>query len=249
MTPPVWCAERAADFWDRAGPPPPFPRDLRAAIAFAVPLTVVDLPAVGPAAVRGWFRRNGVPVPLAEPDRPLRACLVAWRGAGFAFVDAGDDPAERAFSVAHELAHFLRDYLHPRETAVRRLGPAAAEVLDGARPPTPDERLHAVLRHVAVRPFTHLLRRGGDGRPLTPAEREAEVAADRLAFELLAPAGAVGDGGDLVARLVGVFGLPPGPAARYAAVLAPDPPPAGPLGRILATLRKGRRTPGERPEG
>ncbi|QJW98363.1 hypothetical protein [Frigoriglobus tundricola] len=76
-------------------------------------------------------------------------------------------------------------------------------------------------------PFAHLLRRDDSGRPLTPAEREAEAAADRLAFELLAPVaeiGAVTDRGALVARLTTVFGLPPEPAARYAAMLLPDVP-------------------------
>ena len=155
------------------------------------------------------------------------ACLVAWRGHGFAFIDACDDPAERAFSLAHELSHFLRDYLRPRETVAARLGQAALEVLDGMRPPTPAERFHAVLRGVSVGPFAHLLRRDESGHPLTPTEREAEAAADRLAFELLAPVAAVGaltDRDALVMRLQAVFGLPPAPAARYAAILLPDPP-------------------------
>ncbi len=226
MSVPVWCVDLAAAFWSKAGPPPPFPRDLRAAIT-AVPLSPVDMKGVSVAGVREWFARLGIPVPLNEPDRPLRACLVAWRGEGFAFLDELDEPAERKFSLAHELSHFLRDYLRPRETVTRRLGHAALEVLDGLRPATSDERLHAVLRNVPLGPFTHLLRRDDTGRPLTMAEREAEVAADRLAFELLAPAESVGEAADrdaLTTRLVSDFGLPPGPAARYAALLVPDPP-------------------------
>lgn len=227
MSLPVWCAELARAFWAQAGPPPPFPRDLRAAVG-AVPLSVVALEGVSVAAVRRWFARAGLAVPLDEPDRPLRACLVAWRGEGFAFLDALDDPAERAFSLAHELGHFLRDYLHPRETVRARLGASALAVLDGVRPPTPAERADAVLRGLGLGPFAHLLRRDDSGRPLTPAERAAEDAADRLAFELLAPVADVGEAADraaLVARLVTVFGLPPGPAARYATILLPVPPP------------------------
>lgn len=226
MSVPVWCVQLAESFWSKAGPPPPFPRDLRDAVT-AVPLSVVEVAGVSVAGVRDWFARIELPVPLNEPDRPLRACLVAWRGEGFAFLDARDDPAERAFSLAHELAHFLRDYLRPREAVAERLGRASLEVLDGLRPATPAERLHAVLRGLALGPFAHLMRRDESGRPLAPAEREAEAAADRLAFELLAPVGAVGsarDRAELTDRLVRAFGLPPGPAARYAALLMPDPP-------------------------
>lgn len=237
MSLPVWCVKLADSFWAIAGPPPPFPRDLRHAVG-AVPLSVVDLNGVSVAAVRQWFDHVGIAIPLDEPDRPLRACLVAWRGEGFAFLDALDDPAERVFSLAHELSHFLRDYLRPRETVAARLGREALDVLDGLRPPTPAERLHAVLRNVSLGPFAHLLRRDDFGCPLTPAEREAEAAADRLAFELLAPVEAVGEArtqSELVERLVRVFGLPPQPAASYAASL---PPAAPPLDRAVARLLK-----------
>jgi hypothetical protein len=230
MSVPVWCADLAADFWARAGTPPPFPRDLKQVIPAAVPMSVIELRGVSVAAVRAWFARQDIAVPFDEPDRALRACLVAWLGEGFAFVDATDDPAEQAFSVAHELAHFLRDYRHPREVVLRRLGEAAIEVLDGRRAPTPEERFQAVLRNAPIGPFAHLMRRDETGRPLSAAEREAEFAADRLAFELLAPAAALGeprDRADLERRLVRGFGLPPEPAARYAAILVPEKRTAG----------------------
>ena len=237
MSAPVWCVDLAAAFWAKAGSSPPFPRDLRPTVT-AVPLSVVEMAGVSVAAVRGWFERQGIHVPLNEPDRPLRACLVAWRGVGFAFLDTRDDPAERAFSLAHELGHFLRDYLRLRETVAERLGHAALEVLDGQRPPTPVERLHAVLRNVPLGPFAHLMRRDDTGRPLTPAEREAEADADRLAYELLAPAELFAEATDrdaLAGRLVSDFGLPPGPAARYAALLLPAAPP---LDRAIVRLLK-----------
>jgi hypothetical protein len=199
-------------------------------------LNVVEMRGVSVERVRRWFGRLALPVPLNEPDRPLRACLVAWCGEGFAFIDSLDDPAERAFSLVHELAHFLRDYLRPRETAVERLGERVLEVLDGLRFATPDERLHAILRNVPLGPFAHLLRRDDSGRPLLPAEREAEAAADRLALELLAPAEAVGEADDcavLTERLVRAFGLPPAPAAAYAALLVSEVPP---LDRAVARL-------------
>lgn len=236
MSVPVWCVDLAEQFWLAAGSPPPFPRDLRRA-ATAVPLTVVDIDGLTLAGVCRWFERCGLPFSTAEPDRPLRACLVARQGVGFAFVDRRDDPAERAFSLAHELAHFLRDYRHPWGKVETRLGKAALEVLDGRRGPTPGERLAALLRRTPLTAFAHLLRRDDDGRPATAAEREAEDAADRLAFELLAPADAVGpvaDRATLVDILVTAFGLPPKPAARYAAILTPEPLPLDPAIRRLA---------------
>jgi hypothetical protein len=226
MSVPVWCADLAAGFWAAAGDPPPFPRDLKEAIAGALPLCPTELRGLRVASVRRYFADREIGIPLDEPDRPLRGCLVAWLGCGFAFVEADDDPAERRFSLAHELAHFLRDYWRPRETAVARLGPSVRDVLDGRRPATPEERLHALLRNAPVGPFAHLLRRDESGRPLSFAERRSESAADRLAFELLAPAAAVGEVGNrvrLMERLVGEFGLPPIPAERYAAILEPEP--------------------------
>jgi hypothetical protein len=224
---PVWCIDLAASFWLKVGPPPPFPRDLRQSIS-ALPLSVIELPRLSVSLIRCWFERIELPIPLDEPDRPLRACLVAWFGEGFAFLDSLDEPLEKAFSLAHELAHFLRDYLSLREIAAKRLGKAVIEVLDGQRPATQDERLHSVLRNVRLGPFTHLLTRDESGRTPTPVEWEAEIAADRLAFELLAPADDVGEAADrreLVARLVREFGLPPLAAERYAATLMPEPPP------------------------
>lgn len=237
MSLPVWCAELAAAFWRKAGPPPPTPRDLTYPALF-FGLNVEDLRDLSVARVAGWFRNRDIPLRLNEPDRRLRGCLVASRGVGFAFLDPADDPAERRFTLAHEIAHYLRDYWQPRAVAVRRLGPDATAVLDGDRLPTTDERLRAVLRSVPVGPFTHLLARDADA-PATDAEREAEVAADRLAFELLAPAAAVGDA-PCASRLVTHFGLPAGPADRYAELLLP---PAEPEDRAWSRLlRRVRRS-------
>ncbi|MBA4192343.1 MAG: hypothetical protein C0467_30600 [Planctomycetaceae bacterium] len=236
MSVPVWCADLAANFWARVGESLPFPRDLRHVIASAVPLSVIELRGVSVDGVRHWFERISLPIPLDEPDRPLRACLVAWLGDGFAFVDALDDAGEQRFSIAHELGHFLRDYLKPRETVARRLGASALEVLDGRRPPTPIERFQAVLRNVPIGPFTHLLRRDDSGVPLSAAERESELAADRLAFELLAPAAELNDPRDraeLITRLVSEFGLPLLQATQYAALLLPEGRDAGRVARFL----------------
>jgi hypothetical protein len=236
VSPPVWAAELAGRFWAVAGPPPPFPRDLTAAAPAALPLRVVSLPALRLDGVRAWLARAGLRCPTDEPDRPLRACLVTRAGVGFVFLDADDPPDERRFSLAHEVAHFLRDYDAVRRAAAARLGPAVLEVFDGQRPATAEERLHAVFRGVPVAAHVHLLRRDDAGRPRSEAERQAEAAADRLAFELLAPAELFpepGDAGALRAKLEVDFGLPAAAAAAYAALLGP--PPTDPF---VARLRK-----------
>lgn len=235
MTPPVWVGELAERFWAVAGPPPPLPRDLTAAATAGLPLRVVNLAALSLDGVRGWLARCGVPCPAGEPDRPLRACLFTWAGGGFVFLDRADPADERRFSLAHEVAHFLRDYDAPRRRAAARLGPAVLAVLDGARPPTADERVHAVLRQVPVGPHVHLLHRDADGAPRGAAERAAEDAADRLAFELLAPAEMLaGEGGVRAAerRLRAEFGLPDVAALAYAAALFPAPPTGPVVGRL-----------------
>jgi hypothetical protein len=232
---PLWVRELAAGFWAEAGYEEPFPRELRRAIGRAVlPLTVVPRPALCVAEVLDWLRRAGVACALGEPDRPLRGCLVASRGYGFAFIDAEDSADEQRFSLAHELAHFLRDYLQPRRRAAARLGPQVLEVLDAVRPPRPEERLHALLRGAPIGSHVHLMARhpGGTPEPEAAAEREA----DRLAYELLAPAdlvrAAARTAPDADEALRVRFGLPPAQAADYAALLFP-PPPSDPLMRRL----------------
>jgi hypothetical protein len=231
---PIWVHELAAYFWGKAGTPPAFPRDLGSAAATGFPLSVVALPGLTLDAVRGRLARSGIPCRADEPDRPLRGCLVSRGGAGFVFVDASDPPAERRFSVAHEVAHFLRDYDAVRRAAARRVGPAAVEVLDGLRPATAGERVRAVFAAVPVTAHVHLLRRDDGGRPRSTVEREAEAAADRLAFELLAPAALLRGSEGIAARLEAEFGLPPAAAAAYAAILYP---PAPPTDRFIARLR------------
>lgn len=140
MSAPLWVAELADAFWTAAGLPGPFPRDLTAAVVGGWPLAVVDLPRLTLDAARTWLTRNGVAVPVAGPDRRLRAGLVSANGSGFIFLDADDQSDERRFSLAHEIAHHLRDDWAVRERAARRLGRDVLSVFDGTRPATDAER-------------------------------------------------------------------------------------------------------------
>jgi hypothetical protein len=239
---PLWAAELAAAFWVEVGAPEPFPRGLSRPIARALPLAVVLLPQLRLAAVRAWLERCAIACPCAAVDRPLRACLVARGGAGLIFLDGADPADERRFSLAHELTHFLRDYWRLRRRACARLGDRVAEVLDGRRPPTPEERLSALLTEVPLRACVHLMERDVAGRFATPVVAAAEDAADRLAYELLAPAASVlaewvGERAALVPCLQQVYGLPLAQALAYREILLPSAPQPDPL------LHRLRRAP------
>jgi hypothetical protein len=232
MSVPLWVAELSDAFWAAVGQSEPFPRDLRPSIARALPVAVILLPRLRLGGVRAWLQRNGIRCLCAEDDRSLRACLVAYAGQGLIFLDGADASDERRFSLAHELAHFLRDYWHPRDLARTRLGPQVSEVLDGLRPPTPEERLSAVLARVPLGFHVHLMQRDAGGRFATHAIAVAETDADRLAYELLAPATCVLAGAstdaegmnraELTRTLQTVYGLPAIQAHAYAALLRPE---------------------------
>ncbi len=242
MNVPYWVARLAADFWDAVGSVPPFPRDLGRVVGYAFPLTVHPIEALSTARVQQWLCSRNMSVPLDATDRRLQAGLFARGGAGFIFLDSADDEREQRFSLAHELAHFLRHYWQPRQQGRAALGEPVLEVFDGKRLPHPSERLGALLANVPLGCHVHLMAR--DERVAAGPIAVAEEEADRLAYELLAPA-------ELVAVklhsvevsnrqvwaanvLQEVFGLPPGAATAYAALLVPEKP-ADPL---LGWLRK-----------
>lgn len=242
MTIPWWVAELAAAFWKQAGEDEPFPRNLRGSITSAFPLAVCARPALSTASVREYLHRRRIDFPIEQADGPLRACLIVRCGGGLILLDAGDEPDEQRFSLAHELAHFLRHYWQSRRRACESLGDKILEVFDGGRRASQEERLDALLAGIPLGFHTHLMRRDARQRA-TGAIAVAEAEADRLAFELLAPARIVaerlGDGlpDDCRARaaveLRDFFGLPARQAGEYAAclfpVVAPDP--------LLAHLR------------
>lgn len=248
MNLPVWVTELARRFWVEAGTEEPFPRTLRAAITSTLPLSFIAWPALSVGGVLAWLRQRGIQPPVRTTDRRLRACLVAGSGHGFIFLDQDDPADEQRFSLAHELAHFLRDYWEPRRRLTEALGPAVLEVCDGRRAARPEEWLQALLRDLPLGVHVHLLHRDG-GRPSSLQEEEAEEAADLLALELLAPSGGILVGTNLPPKMTlqchlqERYALPAGAAARYADLLLPPPPPADPLlGRLPESLRNSCRT-------
>ncbi len=183
----LWLSETVSRFWSLAGEEESFPRSLERSVALALPLAIVKLPRLRLRGVEEWLRRRGISCQLAVGDRLLRGCLAAYRGTGLVFIDGADSADEVRFTLAHEVAHFLVDYQMVRERAAQRLGPAIFEVLDGLRPPTREERVHAILSSAALGLHLHLMERSAHGCTEDGID-EAERRADRLALELLAPA-------------------------------------------------------------
>jgi hypothetical protein len=159
----------------------------------------------------------------------LNGCLVAFKGEAAIFVD-GTLPADESRAIiAHEFGHYLADYEWPRVKALRHLGDAIVEVLDGARPPTNHELVAAALADVRVGVYVHYMDRSGD---LDAAflVGQVEETASIVGAELLAPRHAVlaetadtADGHDRAAivRILEMrFGLPTGYANWYADRLA-----------------------------
>lgn len=237
---PLWVHRLCDDFWRDAGGEEGFPRSLRPAIRRALPLTVVELPCLCTNTVIVRLRAKGLALFVPGlTDRLLRACLVAQCGVGFIFVERDDPDDERRFSLAHEVAHFLRHYLQPRREAERRLGAPILEVLDGRRSPTAGEGVHSLLHEVTIGCHVHFMHRGA-GRSAGASVLEKEKEADLLAYHLLAPRDAVlasrVDPSALVGLLQDRFGLPNCHARRYAGLLVP-PSEEDPVLRSLGLSR------------
>jgi hypothetical protein len=177
--------ERAAAFWAGAPEPARERGDVEAAVVWSVPLALVALPNLDARRARGWLAERGARLGDGDGERPLRGLLLAARGVGIVFLDGTLPPADRRFTVAHELGHFLLDYLEPRERVLRE-APSLLEVVDGRRSPTWTERAQALLARVPIGLHAHLLDRDPHGAA-APDVEVTEDAASQFALEMLAP--------------------------------------------------------------
>jgi len=212
----------AADFWKRTGIRPTYPRSLEPALFLALPIAVVRLPRLTLHHAIRWLGQREIAHHEDPRDRPLHGYLVARAGVGIVFLDGADPPDELRFSLTHEIAHFMVDYLFPRLAAISAFGDQILDVLDGFRRPTAEERLAGILKGVALGTYSHLGRRSDHGA-LGVDAIHAEDKADQLALELLAPASSVlsaartlgtpTDSDAVTALIVDRFGLP-SPIAR-----------------------------------
>ncbi len=177
----------AEKFWNLAGKYEPFPRSLEAPISWALPLAIVKLPHLGIKEIYQWLRQRDIFVNFGMSRRSLKACLVARSGKGIIFLDGCDSGDEQRLSLAHEVAHFLKDYLYPREKVLSCFGEGIKDVLDGVRVPTPEERLKGIFNGVNIGTYTDFMERSSGGSIRRIDILDAEDFADQLALELIAP--------------------------------------------------------------
>jgi hypothetical protein len=173
-------------FWRRGGGEEHYPRDIERAVLLALPVALVKLPGLGLHGVEEWLAERDRAFRFDCRSRSVRGCLLAYGGRGFIFVDGGDPEDERRFTVAHEAAHFLCDYLLLRESAGAKFGEHILEVFDGKRRPTLAERIGALLVDAPLGVYTKLMERDETGSA-GGAIYQIEDRADRIALALLAP--------------------------------------------------------------
>lgn len=161
--------------------------DIVNAVSLTLPLDIVCLSELSLKRVEQWLSERGVQILIAVNERPLHGFIMTHGGSGTIFINGTDTEEERRYTVAHETAHFLLDYKIPRDRAIEKLGDKIAEVLDGLRQPTIEERVDGILGYVKVRSYAHLLEKKGDGSFNSIRVYDSENYADELAIELLAP--------------------------------------------------------------
>lgn len=219
--------EAVERFWQLCGETELFPRNLERSVAFALPISVIKLPRLKLNHIENWLARYCVDFSFGCETRAVRGCLVAFKGDGLIFLDGTDVEDEQRMTLAHEIGHFMMDYLQPRQKAIRKLGGRIAEVLDGLRRPILTERVDSLLSGTPATVFTKLVERDN-----STAEYEGvwtiEDRADRVALALLAPPEVVLNMADIFAEsfekreeklttmLKTQFGLPAPAAIAYA---------------------------------
>ncbi|MGA2233960.1 MAG: hypothetical protein ABSG23_00575 [Terriglobales bacterium] len=223
----LWIQRLTEEFWQAAGVKEPLPRNLESPVLWALPVAIVKVPRLRLSDARYWLEQRQMLLSVDEVDRDLHACLIAFAGRGLIFLDGQNPIDELRFSLAHEVGHFIVDYLVPRRTAMARFGPDIANVLDGHRPATIEERGAAILSNTTIGVYRHMMTRMPSGAIGCSRIAEAENAADQLALELLAPVELVRESlaenrepakqshHEITTVLKERFGLPNSVAVRY----------------------------------
>ncbi|WP_163998189.1 ImmA/IrrE family metallo-endopeptidase [Pyxidicoccus caerfyrddinensis] len=184
-----WLEEASAVF--STGAPPRFPRNMALEIQLRLHITVVPLERPTPESMSQWMQQRGRTRRPEEFPRDVHGCMVWDVGNGILFYDSQRDAAEQRFTLAHEASHFVLEHLLPRRRAVEVFGESILAVFDGAREPTPEERVTALFERVSLKPRSNLIGRNASGYYPNGEVAEAERRADQLALELLAPAALV----------------------------------------------------------
>jgi hypothetical protein len=222
---PTWLHRALEMFWD-GDRVDDYPRSLDLEAILRLPVAIVDLKGLSTTGIDHWLDAHETNVKLNASSRPLRAALVAYGGAGAIFIDAGLDDRERRIGLAHEIGHFLNDYLVPRQE-IERAAPSLVDVVDGLRAPNQEDEVTALLARVPLGVHTHLLGRTRRGEYGSVETERSEERATRIAWELAGPQEAVLKSVQDPSNVFAVvqvlrdrFGFPPEAARAYANFLS-----------------------------
>lgn len=217
-------------------PSSPALSELLKKIGVLLPIGLVDMPRLTCGMARDWLDSKGrAHGGLPRTSRRLHGCMVAHAGHGILFYDSQDEAPQQRFTLVHEVAHFVLDHHLPRVRALRALGKDILPVLNGKHAPAPHESLFLMLKRIPSGVQVRLIERNASGDPCTGRAMEAELRADLLAFELLAPAREAlplvrgCHRLDAEARLVSRFGLPEKEARSYVRLLLAREPERRPF--------------------
>ncbi|GAB4201678.1 MAG: hypothetical protein OHK0022_23970 [Roseiflexaceae bacterium] len=170
---------------------PCYPCDLEEALRGARPgleLHWAGIAGLSVGRVNRYLREQAVGLPLIDgPSRALSGCLLAERGRGYLLYDAVAEGCEQRWTKALLLARFLEAHHRPRVRALELLGEPIRPVLDGVRPATRAEQIHAVMSSIRLENLDVLIAYPHEP-PTSSAGLETERRIERIALELLAPA-------------------------------------------------------------
>ncbi|WP_375770949.1 ImmA/IrrE family metallo-endopeptidase [Archangium gephyra] len=210
--------------------------DLLKKIGMVLPIRLVAMPRLTCGMARDWLDSKGrAHGGLPRTSRRLHGCMVAHAGRGILFYDDQDEAPQQRFTLMHEVAHFVLDHHLPRAHALRALGQDILPVLNGEHAPAPHQSLFLTLKRIPSGVQVRFIERTASGDPCTGKAMEAELRADLLAFELLAPAREalplVRDcpWRDAEERLASRFGLPVTEARAYVRLLLAREPARRPF--------------------
>ena len=174
-------------FWRRVGGGKDFPADIGYAAMSALEVYVEEIEGLTTLTASSYAGCVGIRNACGFSERGLRGCLVVRRRGALILVERSDDEAEKRFTIAHEVAHYILEVRRHRERAAERMGRDFSDVLYGPRKATPTERIDAWLNDVRPDKILHFMDRAPGGGYGCARTMDAECVADDLALEILAP--------------------------------------------------------------
>ncbi|WPB75400.1 ImmA/IrrE family metallo-endopeptidase [Archangium violaceum] len=217
-------------------PSSPSLSELSKKICMVLPIGLLAMPGLTCGMARDWLDSMGrAHGGLPRTSRRLHGCMVAYAGKGVLFYDEQDEALQQRFTLVHEVAHFVLDHHLPRARAFRSLGKEIRPALDDTRARAPHESLFLTLQRIPSGAQVRFIERNVSGDPRTGKAMESELRADRLTYELLAPAREALPlvqnlpRREAVHELVSRFGLPKREARTYVRLLLAREPARRPF--------------------